>query len=201
MLRPLPLASAALLALAVAGVATLGGCGKTVERLDEKAVVDLSGNWNDTDSRLVAEEMIADTMKRPWADDFRAKKSRNPAVKIGRVSVRTDGDVIATDIFTNDLSREFVNSGKVEVVAGSADTAQTREERKDQDTNASETTRKESFQETGADFLLTGTIRVQNDQEGGKQVKFYSVDLTLIDITSQRQVWIGNKKLKKFITR
>ena len=35
------------------------GSSKKVTRLDEKSVTDLSGKWNDTDARLVAEEMIS----------------------------------------------------------------------------------------------------------------------------------------------
>ena len=189
-----------LAALAVGG-ATLAGCGKTVERVDPNTVRDLSGNWNDVDSKQVAEAMIAGAFKNPWADNFQTKKGKNPTVKVGRVVVRTDGDVINTEIFTNDLVREFINSGKVDVVANNTDTEQTRAERADQDKNSAEDSRKEAFQEQGADFLLTGTIGVQNDQEGDQQVKFYSVDLKLTDIQSQRMVWTDNKKIKKFVDR
>ena len=198
MKRTLPLI---LLAALGTGSVVLTGCGKTVERVDQNTVIDLSGNWNDVDSKQTAEAMIAGAFKNPWADNFRAKSGKNPTVKVGRVIVRTDGDVINTEIFTNDLLREFINSGKVDVVASNADTEQTRAERADQDKNASEATRKESFQEQGADFLLTGTIGVQNDQEGGKQVKFYSVDLKLTDVQSQRIVWTDTKKIKKFVVR
>ncbi len=199
----MPRLALSLLALAALTAPTIAvtGCGKTVERVDQNTVVDLSGDWNDVDSKQTAEAMIADSLKRPWADDFRTKKTRNPTVKVGRVVVRTDGDVINTEIFTNDLVREFINSGKVDVVASTNDTDQTRAERADQDKNASEATRKESFQEQGSDFLLTGSIGVQNDQEGSEKVKFYSVDLKLTDVQSQRQVWIGNKKIKKIVKR
>jgi PBP1b-binding outer membrane lipoprotein LpoB len=198
-----PTVSLSLIALAALAVGTTGltGCGKTVERVDQNTVIDLSGNWNDVDSKLVAEEMIADSLKRPWADDFRAKKNKTPTIKVGRVIVRTDGDVINTEIFTNDLLRAFINSGKVEAVGGGNDAEQIRQERSEQDKNASEATRKESFQETGADFLLTGSINVADDQEGGDKVKFYSVDLKLVDITSAKQVWLGNHKIKKFVER
>lgn len=189
------------LTCATLGVTALSGCGKTVVREDPNTVIDLSGNWNDVDSQQVAEAMIAKSMLSPWADNFIAAHKKNPTVKVGRVVVRTDGDVINTEIFTNDLVRAFINSGKVDVVASNNDVDQTRAERTDQDKNASETTRKESFQEQGCDFLLTGSIGVQNDQEGGKQVKFYSIDLSLTDIQSQRKVWMDNKKIKKFVTR
>lgn len=200
MTRSSPLALVLLAALA-APTFVVTGCGKTVERVDQNTVIDLSGDWNDVDSTQTAQAMIADSLSKPWADNFRAKKNQDPTVKVGRVTVRTNGDVVNTDIFTNDLVRAFINSGKVAVVASNSDTEQTRAERADQDKNASEATRKESFQEQGCDFLLTGTIGVQDDQDGGKKVKFYSVDLTLTDIQSQRKVWIGNKKIKKFVER
>ena len=195
-----PIALVLLAALAVPAV-LVTGCGKTVERVDQNTVIDLSGDWNDVDSTQTAQAMIADSLTNPWADNFRTKKNQDPTVKVGRVTVRTNGDVVNTDIFTNDLVRAFINSGKVAVVASNSETEQTRAERADQDKNASEATRKESFQEQGCDFLLTGTIGVQDDQDGGKKVKFYSVDLTLTDVQSQRKVWIGNKKIKKFVNR
>ena len=198
--RTSPIALVLLAALAVPTV-LVTGCGKTVERVDQNTVIDLSGDWNDVDSTQTAQAMIADSLTNPWADNFRAKKNQDPTVKVGRVTVRTNGDVVNTEIFTNDLVRAFINSGKVAVVASNSETEQTRAERADQDKNASEATRKESFQEQGCDFLLTGTIGVQDDQDGGKKVKFYSVDLTLTDVQSQRKVWIGNKKIKKFVNR
>ena len=48
--------------------ALLVGCGggKQITRLDPGTQTDLSGKWNDTDSRLVAEEMISDCLSGPW---------------------------------------------------------------------------------------------------------------------------------------
>jgi penicillin-binding protein activator len=35
----------------------------------------------------------------------------------------------------------------------------------------------------------------------GKEVRYYQVNLELIDIQSNRKAWIGDKKIKKFVTR
>ena len=45
----------------------LAGCASTprVDRLDVESTVDISGRWNDSDSRMVAEEMIQDCLDRP----------------------------------------------------------------------------------------------------------------------------------------
>ena len=39
------------------------------------------------------------------------------------------------------------------------------------------------------------------DREGGKQVTYYQVDLTLTDIETNEKIWLGPKKIKKFIER
>ncbi|MBA3698336.1 MAG: penicillin-binding protein activator LpoB [Planctomycetes bacterium] len=197
-----PFIATALVLLLPTSLALTTGCGgKTVNRTDENAVIDLSGNWNATDSRMVADALIADCLEFPWADQFKVKNNRIPVVKTGRIKVVTNGDVVNTEIFTNDLQRALLRSGKAQPVASNSETDQAREERKDQDVNASETTRKESFQETGSDFLIIGTINVQDDQEGGTKQKFYSVDLKMTDVKTQQQVWIGNKKISKLIKR
>jgi len=56
-------------------------------------------------------------------------------------------------------------------------------------------------QETGADFMLKGTINTIIDAISGEQVRFYQVDLTLIDLASNRKVWVGQKKIKKTIEK
>lgn len=200
-MRPL-LATAASLLLLSGSLALTTGCGgKTVTRTEENAVIDLSGNWNATDSRQTADALIADCLEFPWADQFKSKNNRIPLVKTGTVKVITNGDVVNTEIFTNDLQRALLRSGKAQPVSSNSEKDQAREERKDQDVNASETTRKESFQESGADFLIIGTINVQDDQAGGKKQKFYSVDLKMTDVKTNQQVWIGNKKISKLVER
>lgn len=190
-------AAAAFLCLPMTGC----GGGTDVKRVDANEVHDKSGNWNDIDSQDVAKKMIADVMTRPWIGNFQKAESRNPVVKVGRVIVRSNGDIIDTDIFTNDIVREFINSGQVDAVRATGDEWQTREELKNQDKYASASSRKEAFQELGADYLMTGTIKVQNDQEGREMVKFYSVDLQLEDVMSGKLVWLGNHKLKKLVQR
>ena len=48
----------------------IAGCASTptVERKEVDTTIDLSGRWNDTDSRLVSEEMIQDCLNRPWLE-------------------------------------------------------------------------------------------------------------------------------------
>jgi len=195
--------SAALLAIPVAVIA-LAGCGDpvVVHRTDNDAVRDLSGNWNKTDSQLTAKSLIEKAMAQSWADDFRtAHNGAKPIIKIGRIRVEVPGEVIDTDVFTNALVTALQESGKVRVVASNAENDQARDERKQQDVNASEATRKESFQELGSDYLLVGKIATQNDQQGGQQQKFYAVSIRLTDVKTQEQIGFWNKEITKDVSR
>jgi hypothetical protein len=186
-----------------AAVTTFTGCGGTeVNRVESREVKDLSGKWNDIDSQQVSDAMIADVLQRPWHTEHRtANGGAKPVVKVGNIVVRSNGDVISTEIFTNDVIRAFINSGQVRAVRAVGNEWQTRNEIKSQDKYATPESRKAAFAELGCDYLMTGVINVQDDQEGRQSVKFYSVDLTLEQVQTGELVWMGNKKIKKFIER
>lgn len=175
---------------------TVGGCATEVKRVGVEQVKDLSGDWNDTDSRLVSEEMIRDSLSRPWIDNHEKKSNKAPAVIVGNVR-NLSHEHINTRTFIADLERAFVNSGRVDVVASKTEREGIRAERADMDLNASEASRKEMGNETGADYMLIGTINSIIDATEGEQIRFYQVDLTLVSIADNRKVWTGQKKLKK----
>jgi uncharacterized protein (TIGR02722 family) len=185
---------------ALAAALLLSSCGTSVQRMDAGEVKDISGRWNDTDSRLVAEEMISDCLSRPWYSAAHSALGKNPTVIVGSVKNQSQ-EHIATDTFVEDLQRSLINSGKVEFVASKMERGEVRDERLDQDTNATEDTRKAHGQETGADYMLSGALNQIVDQEGGKAVVFYQTNLKMVDIKSQKIVWNGQKKLKKFVKR
>ncbi|MGV8934419.1 MAG: penicillin-binding protein activator LpoB [Gallionellaceae bacterium] len=184
--------------LVVAGLTTLmlGGCATEVKRVGIDEVKDLSGNWNDTDSRLVSEEMIRDSLSANWIARHEKKSKNAPTVIVGEVR-NLSHEHINTRTFIADLERAFVNSGRVDVVASKAEREGIRDERKDMDLNASEKTRKVAGNETGADYMLLGTINSIIDASGKEQIRFYQIDLTLISTVDNRKVWTGQKKLKK----
>ncbi len=175
-----------------------GGSAKRVTRINTQDVVDLSGKWNDTDSRLVAEKMTDDVMKRPWLTDFLKDNGKKPVVIVGKIRNKSS-EHIAVDVFTKDMERELLNSGKIRFVAKKDERDEVREERKDQNEFASKESFKKFYKELGADYYLGGVINSVEDTFEGQAVILYQVDLELIDIETNEKVWIGNKKIRKFI--
>ena len=178
--------------------AVLSACGQQVTRVETDSVTDLSGNWNDTDSRLVADEMIQDALSNAWLPRFKREQGKPPTVIVGDVR-NLSHEHINTRTFIADMERALVNSGEVDFVASSEEREEVRSERKDQDLNATEETRKAMGQETGADFMLKGTINTIIDASGRTQVRYYQVDLTLISLADNRVVWVGQQKIKKLV--
>jgi penicillin-binding protein activator len=184
--------------LALLAFAAVSGCSTTVERLDLSEAKDLSGAWNDTDSRLVSEEMIRDSLSRAWLQEWSGRSK--PAVIVGEVR-NLSHEHINVNTFTLDVERALINSGKVDFVATKTERKGIREERKDQDIHAREDTRNPMGKELGADFMLTGTINTIVDPSGSTQVRFYQVNMTLTSLADNRKVWIGQKEIRKLVTR
>lgn len=126
-------------------------------------------------------------------------KSR-PAVIVGEIR-NLSHEHINVNTFVGDIERALINSGKVDFVASSEEREEIREERKDQDVHAREDTRKAMGMEIGADFMLKGSINSILDAEGKRQVRYYQIDLNLISLADNRVTWIGQKKIKKFVTK
>jgi hypothetical protein len=181
-------------------VLTSCATGPKISREAASEQIDLSGDWNDTDSQLVSGEMVKDSLARPWVDDFIVNKKAKPRVIVGTV-LNKSHEHINTETFVKDLERELTNSGRVKFVASREQRDEIRSERADQARNASVASMKSAGQEAGADFMLKGQINTIMDEAGKKALKYYQIELELIDMATSEKVWIGQKKIKKLVER
>lgn len=181
---------------------SLVGCAQEtrVTRVDSGVVTDLSGRWNDTDSRMVAESMVKEALEYPWLNSFSSTKRRQPVVVVGTIQ-NSSHEHINVNTFVTDLERELTNSQKVTFVAGRGDREELRTERKEQAMYAREDTQKAPGKEIGADYMMKGTIATILDEADGTKAVFYQVDLQMVDLESNAKVWYGQKKIKKVIEK
>ena len=176
-------------------------CGTKVERMDANTAKDLSGKWNDTDSRTTAETMIADCLDGNWYNKaLKAKGGNEPVVIVGTVK-NNSMEHINTSTFIEEMQRALINSGKVEFVASPEERGEVRNERLEQQEYASEETRKAFGREVGADYMLSGVLDSITDSEGRKAVIYYQINLKLINIETNQIVWNGEQKLKKYVVK
>ena len=169
-----------------------------VTRVDENAVIDLSGRWNETDSRLVAEEMISDMLLRPWLNEFESATGKRPVIVVGIIKNKSH-EHVAVETFIKDIEKSALNSGKIRIVTAGEAREELRKERADQNEFATPETIAKWGRELGADFILQGVLNSIVDSNGKQKVVFYQTDLELTNIESNEKVWIGDKKIKKVI--
>ncbi len=168
---------------------------KHVTRVDEKEQIDLSGRWNDVDSKLVSEEMVKDALARVWLTDFLEENSKKPTLIVGLIKNKSS-EHINTETFIKDIERELINSGKIRMVQSGQAREELRDERADQQNFASQATIKKWGLEKGADFILQGTVNSIVDANQKQKIVYYQVDLELANLESNEKVWIGTKKIK-----
>ncbi|MCB0736562.1 MAG: penicillin-binding protein activator LpoB [Bacteroidetes bacterium] len=189
--------------VALFGILASCTTGRRVQRMDPETQTDLSGRWNDTDSRLVADEMISDCLSHKWLERWnvqnKSKSDPRPAVIVGLVVNKTQ-EHIDPEIFITDLERACINDGSVRIVAGGEFRNKIRNERADQQDYASLDTRKEWGKELGADFMLQGTLHQIVDEYKKDKVVYYKVNLELHNLETNEKVWIGDKQIKKGIS-
>ncbi|MCG8327790.1 MAG: penicillin-binding protein activator LpoB [Chitinophagales bacterium] len=186
--------------LMMALVASLwtSSCNRQVQRIDTDTTVDLSGRWNDTDARLTAAELVTEVMSQPWLDNHMRRTGERPVIIVGMVENKSH-EHIEAEVFTKELEKAFIKSGRVRVVQAGEKRSQIRRERADQQENSSASTMKQWGMEVGADYMLQGSINSIMDAYKRKKVIYYQIDMEMSNIETNEKVWIGDKKIKKFV--
>lgn len=177
----------------------ISGCSRKVTRIDPSEQIDLSGRWNNTDSRLVAEEMTQSILNDKWLQQhLEQNMNKKPVVIVGFVANKSHEHIDA-ETYVKDVEQSFLKSSKVRLVQGGKKREELRAEKADQQTNASASTMKKFGLENGADYILQGNINSIVDSQKRNKVVYYQVNLELTNIQSNEVVWIGDKKIAKHV--
>ena len=173
-------------------------CSHKVSRIDPAETPDISGSWNNTDSRLTAEEMISQSLNDKWLSEYVQAKGKKPVVIVGMVTNKSH-EHIEAETFMADLEKSFITTSKVGLVQSGKKREEMRSEKADQQTNSTVSTLKKFGLEKGADYILQGSINSIVDSYKRKKTVTYQINLELTDIQSNEVVWIGDKKIAKYV--
>jgi len=181
----------------------LSSCGTTsVKRVESGSQNDLSGYWNAVDVKIVCENLINDCLSSGRVNqEIRARGNKKPVVIVGMFKNASD-EHIDTEIISSTMETVIFNSGKLDFVAGGDTRAAIRSERQDQLGNASEETAAGIGKETGANFMLTGSLRTIVDRDGNRSIRTYFVTAELTNLETNTRLWMGqDNTITKVITR
>ena len=186
--------------LVVLTIALINGCAnRKITRVDPNETIDLSGRWNDSDSRLVSEEMIGDLLTSAWIPRYLKANDKRPVVVVGLVENKSH-EHINSETFIKDVEKAIIRDGNIRLVVAGEKRNELRKERAEQQDYASPETTKKWGKELGADFILQGTLNSIVDSYKKQKVVTYQIDLQLTNIETNEVVWMGDKKIKKQIS-
>jgi uncharacterized protein (TIGR02722 family) len=179
---------------------SLLSCGHSVARVDADTQIDLSGYWNDTDLRQAADALIRECVATPRISQFDRTRGKLPVIIVGTFRNASD-EHIDTSILAQRLEASILNSGKAEFVASGDLRREIRAERDEQQQGyTSDDSMAALGRETGADFIMTGSVKTMVDRYDRTATRSYFITAELTDITTNRRVWIGEyNEIKKVI--
>ncbi len=177
---------------------SISACSRKVTRIDPGEQIDLSGRWNNTDSRLAAEELTHQILGERWVNDHERRTGERPVVIVGIITNKSHEHIDA-ETFMKDIEQSFIRTSQVRLVQGGAKREALRAERADQQTNASVASMKQFGLEQGADYILQGSINSIVDSQKRRKVVYYQINLELTNIQTNEIVWIGDKKIAKYV--
>lgn len=179
-------------------LATLFSCQQSVTRVAPDTQIDLSGRWNDSDSRLVADKMISELMSSERFKEYAKEKGRKPAIVVGLIRNKTSEHIDA-DTYIKKLEVAIYNSNVAEVVESEEFRDKLRLERAQQQDFADPATVAQWGKEIGANLMLFGEMTSETDTSNKKRVVNYITTLYLTDIETGKRVWYGQQEIKKFV--
>jgi len=174
------------------------GCARSVTRVDPSTAIDLSGRWNDTDSRQVADKMIQELLSSERFKEYAKNAGRKPAIVVGLIRNKTSEHIDAAN-YIKKLEMAIYNSAIADVVESEEFRDKLRLERAQQQDFADPATVAKWGKEIGADLMLFGEMTSEEDYYNNKRVVNYVTTLFLTDLESSKRIWYGQNEIKKFV--
>lgn len=183
------------------GLIIWSGCSpkRKVQRIDTEETRDLSGRWNDSDSRMVSRELVNQILNHRWLEEYEDQNDgERPVIIVGLVRNKSH-EHINSETFIKDIEKAIINDGSVRLVQAGSKRDDLRRERGDQQDFASSETAKSWGLELGADYMVHGSINSIVDTYRNEKVVYYQINLELSHLQTNEIVWIGDKKIRKYI--
>ncbi|HNT51654.1 MAG TPA: penicillin-binding protein activator LpoB [Cyclobacteriaceae bacterium] len=178
----------------------VSGCAQTVSRVDPGQQIDLSGRWNDTDSRQVADKMVAELLGSSRYQEYAKELGKRPAIIVGLIRNRTSEHIDANN-YIKKIEVAIFNSNVADLVESDTFRDRLREERAQQQDFADPATIAQWGKEVGANLVLFGEMTSETDVLNKQRVVNYVTTLFLTDMQTNKRVWYGQHEIKKYIRK
>lgn len=181
-------------------IVMVSACAQTVSRVDPGQQIDLSGRWNDSDSRQVAEKMTSELLNSPRYQEYAKELGKRPTIIVGLIRNRTSEHIDANN-YIKKFEVAIFNSNVADLVESDSFRDKLREERAQQQDFADPATMAQWGKEVGANLMLFGEMTSETDVLNKQRVVNYITTLFLTDMETNKRVWYGQHEIKKYIRK
>jgi uncharacterized protein (TIGR02722 family) len=182
----------------VLAILILSSCARSVSRINPDQQIDLSGRWNDSDSRMVAQKMINDFLTSDKFKDYSKSLNKKPSIIVGLIRNKT-AEHIDADNYIKKFELAIYNSNTADLVESDNFRDKLRQERAEQQDFATNDTASKWGKEQGANLMLFGEMTSETDTYNNRKVVNYVTTLFLTDIETNKRVWYSQEEIKKYI--
>lgn len=165
-----------------------------------QAVVRDNGNWNNSDSRLVSDELIKELLHDNWINDYKTKNpGKRPILVVGFVK-KNSLNYIDTNTFIKNIERAIIQDGSGRLI-------QVDDKRESLGINVTKLQDNEALEmikewgvKLGAEYLIQGDINSLIETSKKEKLITYQVNLELFDLKINEVIWRSEKQVKKVIS-
>jgi hypothetical protein len=159
-----------------------------------------TGVWNDVDADQVAEALIGAAKEAAFAEAWStAHQGKTPKLRLYPIRNRST-EYINHRFFTKRLEAALVATKKVEVLMAVEEKQKTSdgelEDVRDQADDKSQ-----GRHDADVDLVLNGWILTQEESDATATVRSYLTTVEVMDVATEKKLWIGEKRIRKRIER
>src|SRR3989337_3146250 len=149
---------------------------RTVTRINPDAQIDLSGRWNDSDSRAVADQMVQQLFTSEKFKEYIKESEKKPSIIVGLIKNKTSEHIDAAN-YVKKFEMAIYNSNMAELVESEEFRDKLRLERAQQQDFPEPPKVSKWGKEIGADLMLFGEMTSETDTYNNKRVVNYITTL------------------------
>ncbi|MBT4287602.1 MAG: hypothetical protein HOD92_09715 [Deltaproteobacteria bacterium] len=176
----------------------LAGCTPVrVERQSSDSEMDLSGQWNDIDAKIMVKSIGDQFLNSDWV---KQQTSEKQSIIFDRIENKTM-EHVETDAILKMLEQKFLESKKFIVLASGTSRLAARQEKKDYEKNNEAPAGIKITKEQEAKYIIRGVLHSILDQLKDDKTIYYQLTLNVVEINQNKLVWSGQKRIKKLIQK
>ncbi|MCF8068668.1 MAG: penicillin-binding protein activator LpoB [Desulfobacterales bacterium] len=181
----------------------VAGCSTTTKTYSPDDIVHYDEAYDFSDKKAIVNDLVDSLLSRT---NHLTDQPEKPVVIIYGVANRTS-EHISTSGITDDIRQELVMSGKFLFLSETQRENIDKELKYEYGPNVAPETRMVRYRQIGAQYLLTGTLRSIDSEEGRgirvteKSLKYYSLNMELTDIVTGLITWADSAEIVREASR